>query len=284
MEKAIRLDKFLADMGKGSRSQIREAAKKGRVLVNGEPEKRTDRKITPGTDKILLDGIPVQYRKYEYYMLNKPRGVVSATEDNHCPTVVDLLGKGPEGDLRRDLFPVGRLDKDTEGLLILTNDGELAHRLLSPRCHVDKVYYAQVTGRLPADAAAVMAEGMTLKDGTQVLPARLEIVGDRPVLPAGREPVDKRQALSGKETILGRNRPPIEQKPPGNAESGVTEVLLTIQEGKFHQVKRMFEALDCQVVYLKRLSMGPVRLDASLKPGEYRRLTEEEIGLLGGGT
>lgn len=248
MEKAMRLDKFLADMGKGSRSQIREAAKKGRILVNGEPEKRTDRKITPGTDKILLDGIPVQYRKYEYYMLNKPQGVVSATEDNHCPTVVELLGKGPEGDLRRDLFPVGRLDKDTEGLLILTNDGELAHRLLSPRRHVDKVYYARVTGRLPADAAAVMAKGMTLKDGTQVLPARLEIVGESQVAPAGQE------------------------------------ILLTIQEGKFHQVKRMFEAMDCQVVYLKRLSMGPVRLDASLKPGEYRRLTEEETGLLGGGT
>ena len=135
MEKMIRLDKFLADMGKGSRSQIREAARKGRILVNGEPEKKTERKIAPGTDQVFLDGIPVWYKKYEYYMLNKPQGVVSATEDNLHRTVVDLLGEGPDGDLRRDLFPVGRLDRDTEGLLILTNDGELAHRLLSPRKH-----------------------------------------------------------------------------------------------------------------------------------------------------
>lgn len=245
MEKMIRLDKFLADMGKGSRSQIREAARKGRILVNGEPEKKTDRKIVPGMDEVLLDGIPVRYKKYEYYMLNKPQGVVSATEDNLHRTVVDLLEEGPDGDLRRDLFPVGRLDRDTEGLLILTNDGELAHKLLSPKNHVDKVYYAQVAGRLPADAAAVMAEGMTLKDGTRVMPAKLE-----------------RIALQN----------------PGEWE----EIRLTIHEGKFHQVKRMFEALDCQVVYLKRLSMGALRLDKRLKPGEYRRLTEEEIRLLGG--
>jgi len=245
MEKMIRLDKFLADMGKGSRSQIREAARKGRILVNGEPEKKTERKIAPGMDQVFLDGIPVWYKKYEYYMLNKPQGVVSATEDNLHRTVVDLLGEGPDGDLRRDLFPVGRLDRDTEGLLILTNDGELAHKLLSPKNHVDKVYYAQVKGRLPADAAAVMAEGMTLKDGTRVMPARLEKI-----------------ALQN----------------PGEWE----EIRLTIHEGKFHQVKRMFEALDCQVVYLKRLSMGALCLDETLKPGEYRRLTEEEIRLLGG--
>lgn len=244
MEKTVRLDKFLADMGKGSRSQLREAAKKGRILVNGEPEKKTDRKIVPGTDQVVFDGIPVCYRKYEYYMLNKPQGVVSATEDSRCTTVVDLLGAGSEGDLRRDLFPVGRLDKDTEGLLILTNDGDMAHRLLSPRNHVDKVYYARVSGRLPEDAAAVMAAGMTLQDGTRVLPGKLK------VLEGGENP----------------------------------RILLTIREGKFHQVKRMFEALACQVVYLKRISMGPVVLDESLKPGEYRRLTGEEIRLLGGET
>lgn len=243
MEKMIRLDKFLADMGKGSRSQIREAARKGRILVNGEPEKKTERKIAPGMDQVFLDGIPVWYKKYEYYMLNKPQGVVSATEDNLHRTVVDLLGEGPDGDLRRDLFPVGRLDRDTEGLLILTNDGELAHKLLSPKNHVDKVYYAQVKGRLPADAAAVMAEGMTLKDGTRVMPARLE------------------------KTALQN---------PGECQ----EIRLTIHEGKFHQVKRMFEALGCRVVYLKRISMGPLALDEGLAPGQYRPLTPAEIGML----
>lgn len=237
MAKAIRLDKFLVEMDKGSRSQIKGAAKKGRIQVNGQTEKKTERKIDPDTDQVLFDGMPVVYRAFEYYMLNKPQGVVSATEDNLHKTVIDLL----DGEKRYDLFPVGRLDIDTEGLLLLTNDGDLAHRLLAPKKHVDKQYYAKVSGSLPEDSASIMAAGMTLSDGTEVRPAKLEILG----------------------TTLS-----------------YTEILLTIHEGKFHQVKRMFEALDCKVEYLKRLSMGTLKLDKSLAPGEYRRLTENEVALL----
>lgn len=237
MAKAIRLDKFLVEMDKGSRSQIKGAAKKGRIQVNGQTEKKTERKIDPDTDQVLFDGMPVVYRAFEYYMLNKPQGVVSATEDNLHKTVIDLL----DGEKRYDLFPVGRLDIDTEGLLLLTNDGDLAHRLLAPKKHVDKQYYAKVSGSLPEDSASIMAAGMTLSDGTEVRPAKLEILGT---------------TLSYKE------------------------ILLTIHEGKFHQVKRMFEALDCKVEYLKRLSMGTLKLDKSLAPGEYRSLTENEVALL----
>ncbi len=247
MGKEIRLDKYLAEMGRGSRSQIKEAAKKGRIQVNGMTEKKTERKICPGRDRVVFDGREVAYLEYEYYLLNKPQGVVSATDDNRHRTVVDLVRR--EADCRADLFPVGRLDIDTEGLLILTNDGDLAHRLLSPKKHVDKVYYARISGMLPSDAAARMAAGMTLEDGTPVLPAKLEVLTQK------------------------------KQDP---------EIRLTIREGKFHQVKRMFEALGCQVVYLKRLSMGGLWLDERLKPGQCRRLTSEELQLLqeapGGGT
>lgn len=240
MGKTIRLDKYLTEMNKGSRSQIKEAAKKGRIQVNGQTEKKTDRKIDPQADQVLLDGKPVAYHAYEYYMLNKPQGVVSATEDRIHKTVIDLLG----GEIRRDLFPVGRLDIDTEGLLLLTNDGELAHQLLSPKKHVDKQYYARVAGTLPPDSKEQMAAGMTLSDGTQVMPGELSIL--TPVCECGEA-------------------------------SSEMEILLTIREGKFHQVKRMFEALGCQVVFLKRLSMGSLRLDESLRPGEFRKLTEEEL-------
>lgn len=240
MGKTIRLDKYLTEMNKGSRSQIKEAAKKGRIQVNGQTEKKTDRKIDPQADQVLLDGKPVAYHAYEYYMLNKPQGVVSATEDRIHKTVIDLLG----GEIRRDLFPVGRLDIDTEGLLLLTNDGELAHQLLSPKKHVDKQYYARVAGTLPPDSKEQIAAGMTLSDGTQVMPGELSIL--TPVCECGEA-------------------------------SSEMEILLTIREGKFHQVKRMFEALGCQVVFLKRLSMGSLRLDESLRPGEFRKLTEEEL-------
>lgn len=240
MGKTIRLDKYLTEMNKGSRSQIKEAAKKGRIQVNGQTEKKTDRKIDPQADQVLLDGKPVAYHAYEYYMLNKPQGVVSATEDRIHKTVIDLLG----GEIRRDLFPVGRLDIDTEGLLLLTNDGELAHQLLSPKKHVDKQYYARVAGTLPPDSKEQIAAGMTLSDGTQVMPGELSIL--TPVCECGEASSEK-------------------------------EILLTIREGKFHQVKRMFEALGCQVVFLKRLSMGSLRLDESLRPGEFRKLTEDEL-------
>ena len=233
MGKEIRLDKFLADMGRGTRSQIREMAKKGRIFINGQPVKKTDLKVDPERDAVAVDGQPVAYVTHEYYMLHKPAGVVTATEDNLHRTVMDLLKTA-----RKDLFPVGRLDIDTEGLLLITNDGELAHQLLSPKKHVDKVYFARVAGALPEDAAQRMAEGMTLRDGTPVLPAELAIDG-----------------TDGNETLVG----------------------LTIREGKFHQVKRMFEALGCRVTYLKRLSMGPLALDPELPCGAARPLTEQEI-------
>lgn len=233
MGKEIRLDKFLADMGRGTRSQIREMAKKGRISINGQPVKKTDLKVDPERDAVAVDGQPVAYVTHEYYMLHKPAGVVTATEDNLHRTVMVLLKTA-----RKDLFPVGRLDIDTEGLLLITNDGELAHQLLSPKKHVDKVYFARVAGALPEDAAQRMAEGMTLRDGTPVLPAELAIDG-----------------MDGDETL----------------------VRLTIREGKFHQVKRMFEALGCRVTYLKRLSMGPLALDPELPCGAARPLTEQEI-------
>ncbi len=233
---AMRLDRFLGEMGQGTRSQIRAMAKKGRIQVNGQVVKAPEFKISPETDTVAVDGITVGYAAFEYYMLNKPQGTVSATEDGRYPTVVSLIGETK----RRDLFPVGRLDLDTEGLLLITNDGALAHSLLSPKKHVDKVYFVRFTGTLPTDAAEQLMEGITLEDGTKTMPAHLgKVQGD--------------------------------------------EVTLTIREGKFHQVKRMFEALGCQVVYLKRLSMGSLSLDERLKPGEYRALTKKELESLQAG-
>ena len=241
MGKEMRLDKYLADMGKGTRSQIKEAARKGRIQINGVIEKKPDTKVDPETDTIVFDGSVVSYVTMEYYMLNKPQGVVSATEDNKYQTVVDLI----EGKNRKDLFPVGRLDIDTEGLLLITNDGPLAHRLLAPKKHVDKIYYAVCDGFVPDSAIPEFAEGILLPDGLKCLPAVLEIIS--------------RKEEDGK---------------------ALSEIKLTIREGKFHQVKRMMEAVGCPVIFLKRLTMGPLTLDESLKPGEYRSLTTEELELL----
>ena len=237
MGEKIRLDKYLAEMGLGTRSQIKEAARKGRIRVNGVTEKGAEKKIDPDSDTVLFDGQEITYVRMEYYLLNKPQGVVSATEDTLHKTVLDLI----DGKRKKELFPVGRLDIDTEGLLLITNDGDLAHRLLSPRHHVDKVYYAVVDGELPEDAPQQFKKGITLEDGMVTMPAGLEI----------------------KE-----------------AGKGTAQVLVTIQEGKFHQVKRMFQAMGCRVTYLKRLSMGPLRLDEGLRPGESRPLIEEEVQAL----
>lgn len=233
----IRIDKYLTEMDRGTRTQIKEAARKGRIMVNGVTEKKADRKVNPDVDEVSMDGILVAYAEYEYFMLNKPKGVVSATQDKLHPTVISLLADRQ----RNDLFPVGRLDIDTEGLLFITNDGALAHQLLSPKKHVDKVYYAEIEGNLPPDSVERLKQGILLTDGTPVLPALLEI-----------------QSRS----------------------EGHAQIRLTIHEGKFHQVKRMFEALDCQVAYLKRESMGTLHLDSALKPGEYRRLSDIEINQL----
>ena len=228
--RSMRLDKFLAEMGVGSRSQVKEIAKKGRVRLNGRVVSDPSIKLDPDLDLVELDGEPVAYAQVEYFMLNKPAGVVSATEDSRYLVVTDLI----KTSLRKDLFPVGRLDLDTEGLLLLTNDGQLAYSLLSPKRHVDKVYYVEYQGDLPTDTKEKLAEGLVLEDGTKTLPACWKQQGE----------------ASG---------------------------CLTIQEGKFHQVKRMFEALGCQVTYLKRLSMGSLKLDPSLRPGEYRPLTSQEL-------
>lgn len=244
-ENRVRLDKMLADLGLGTRSQIKDMARRGRIQVNGVTEKKADVKVNPEADQVTVDNALVSYARFEYYMLNKPQGVVSATEDPVHDTVLDLI-RGKAGEpVRKDLFPAGRLDIDTEGLLLITNDGELAHGLLSPRHHVDKRYFARVEGELPPDVKKRFADGITLADGTRTMPARLEI-------------------LSG-------------DHPQSREEGGGLEVILTIREGKFHQVKRMFEAVGSRVSFLKRLSIGSLVLDESLEPGAYRALTEEEV-------
>ena len=224
----MRLDKYLADMGLGSRSQVKELLKKKRVTVNGQSVTDAGYQVKPD-DSVCADKTPVLYTKYEYFMLNKPQGVVSATEDSVYPTVLSLLTDSR----RKDLFPVGRLDVDTEGLLLITNDGALAHRLLSPAHHVDKTYLVRTDSPIPPDSVSRMAEGILLHGDGMTLPAVLEIL----------HPCEAR---------------------------------LTIREGKFHQVKRMFAAVGCHVVYLKRLSMGPLHLDETLLPGQYRALNQEE--------
>lgn len=229
----FRIDKFLADMGCGTRSEVKNYIKKGRVAINGLVVNAPEHKIDTNLDHVSLDGAGINYLEYEYYMLNKPQGVVSATEDKRDRTVIDLI----ETKNRKDLFPVGRLDKDTEGLLLITNDGQLAHNLLSPKKHVDKVYYARVDGIVTKEIVEQFKEGIILSDGTLTRPAHLNVL----------------------ETNISEST-----------------VELTIHEGKFHQVKRMFEACGMKVMYLKRLRMGTLILDKELKPGEYRRLTQEE--------
>lgn len=230
----LRLDKLLADTGRWSRREAKELIRRGRVLVNGVPARSGEEKYEAEGLKLTVDGQPVFHEEYTYLMLHKPAGVLSATEDRRQSTVLDLLT--PELK-KRGLFPVGRLDKDTEGLLLLTDDGDLAHRLLSPRYHVDKVYLVQVEGELNEGDCRAFEAGMTLGDGLACLPAGLELLPER-----GRD--------------WG---------------------LVTLREGKFHQIKRMLAAREKPVRYLKRLSMGSLILDAGLEKGEYRTLTPEEV-------
>ena len=234
-----RLDKYLVEMSVASRSTIKEMARKGRITVNGTTVKASDIKIDEDNDIVAVDGQIIAYSHMEYFMLNKPAGVITATEDKHAATVLDLIKER----VRNDLFPVGRLDKDTEGLLLITNDGDLAHRLLAPKKHVDKVYFAIIEGIVTEAHIRVFASGMKLLDGTDIMPGELEIL-------------------------------------EVNEEDATSRILLTIHEGKFYQVKRMFEAVGTEVVYLKRISMGPLVLDDALAPGEYRRLTDEELAML----
>lgn len=232
-----RLDKLLASTGRWSRSETKRLVREGRVLVDGRIAASAEEKYDADAAAITVDGETVTLSRFAYIMLHKPAGVLSATEDGRGKTVLDLL---PEEYKKRGLFPVGRLDRDTEGLLLLTDDGQLAHDLLSPKKHVDKVYFARVEGRLDEDDRAAFAAGMTLGDGLSCLPAGLEIVS------------------SGARS----------------------EARVTIHEGKFHQIKRMFAARGKPVVYLKRLSMGPLSLDDALPCGAWRALRDEELKML----
>ena len=247
-EKFARLDKYVAESAGITRKEAKTALSGGRVQVNGAVCKNGDYKVS-SSDAVTLDGKSLVAEDFLYLMLHKPAGVVSATEDARDKTVLDLVREQSAKDAdcieeggyflgKREVFPVGRLDKDTEGLLLLTDDGGLAHQLLSPKKHVDKVYFARLLGEVPADAAERFAEGIPVGQDYKALPAKLEVL------------------LS---------------------ENGISEVHITLREGKFHQVKRMCHEIGCEVTYLKRISMGSLVLDENLKPGECRRLTEDEL-------
>lgn len=237
MAKGERLDKILGNLGYGTRAEIKRYCKSGIVIVNGQAAKNASAHVDPENDEILFDGELVRYRKYIYIMLNKPDGYISATYDNKEKTVLELIDSSY---LAFEPFPVGRLDKDTEGLLVLTNDGQLAHRVLSPKKHVPKTYYAKIDGIVTNEDVEAFKEGVELDDGYKTLPAHLEI-------------------LKSDDT---------------------SEINVTIHEGKYHQVKRMFESVNKKVVYLKRISMGSLKLDESLSLGEYRELTDKEVALI----
>lgn len=232
-----RLDKILSNSGYGTRKEVKEIVRKGKVSVNGVSVKDSASHADPMKDEIVIDGEKLSYRKFIYIMMNKPQGVISATEDYYDETVIDLLTPFLQSFTPA---PVGRLDKDTEGLLLITNDGDLNHNLLSPKKHVSKKYYAKVQGIVTDDDIVKFKEGVYIEEGYKTMPSEL--------------------------TIL---------------ESGeISEIELVIYEGKFHQVKKMFEAVDKNVIYLKRLQMGTLKLDPSLQPGDFRELTDDELNRL----
>ncbi len=233
----MRLDKYLSQMSVGTRSEVKKLIKSGRVFVNDIPVKKPEQKVDT-EDEVTVDGEQIEYVQYEYYMLNKPAGYVSATVDKEYPTVVSLI----KDSKKEDLFPVGRLDKDTEGLLLITNDGELAHNLLSPRKHVWKTYLVKAEGEVTEEDIKLLEEGIDIGEEKLTLPAKVSDV-----------------------------------KYETETDISYTWLNLSIQEGKFHQVKRMLAAVGKPVVYLKREAMGSLRLDEGLTLGEYRKLTQEEI-------
>jgi len=237
LSKKERIDKILANLGYGSRKDIKKDIKSGMVKINNEIIKDNSIKIDPYKENIKFNNKKVNYRKFIYLMLNKPSGVISATEDNYSKTVIDLIDDEYK---TFNPFPVGRLDKDTEGLLILTNDGDLAHKLLSPKKHVDKKYYVKVEGYLDESDKIAFKKGIDIGEKDITLPAELDI----------------------------------------KKSNEISECYVIIKEGKFHQIKRMFISLGKKVVYLKRISMGNIELDSNLKLGEYRELTNKEIDIL----
>ena len=237
MRMSLRLDHYLSAAGLGSRSDVKKIIQRGRVTVNGVICKDSAFKIDETSAAVMLDGKTMTYKKNVYFMLNKPQGVISASRsdlrnpDEKC--VIDLIGE----EKHRNLFPVGRLDRDTEGLLLITDDGILAHNLLSPSKHVDKTYYAELRSELSENERLKLETGVDIGDDTLTLPSKVTVINK-------------------------------------------TSVHITIHEGRFHQIKRMFEAVGNEVIFLKRLSMGSLRLDENLKPGEYRELTPEELAAL----
>lgn len=226
----MRLDRFLSETGAGTRSEVKQLIRKGLVSVNGNLVKDAGSQVTEGEDVVCLKGRPLSYSKFHYYMLHKPAGVVTAARDSRQRTVMDLLTDIPV----KGIFPVGRLDKDTEGLLLLTDDGALAHELLSPRKHVDKTYLVKLQNNLTPDDVSALEHGVDIGDAKLTEPAKIKLLEEK-------------------------------------------HILLTIQEGRYHQVKRMLKAVGNEVLYLKRLSMGNLKLDQDLKKGEYRPLNHMEI-------
>lgn len=227
----MRLDRLLSDMGVASRSELRQIIKCGRVTVDGAAVTAPESKVDAEKSRIALDGAELSYKSFHYYMMNKPSGLLTATEDRHQKTVLDIL---PEELKRLALFPVGRLDKDTSGLLLLTDDGDFAHRVISPKSGVEKLYYAMVDGEPGAADVAAFAQGLTLGDGTRCLPATLELLGG-------------------------------------------SECLVTVMEGKYHQVKRMLASRGTPVVELKRLAIGELELDKTLEAGAVRELSQNDL-------
>lgn len=264
MKKKIRLDKFLCDMQIASRSEIKKAASKGRISVNQEICRDTSMKILPEEDEVRFDGTLITYEKYRYYLFYKPYGCITATSDPVHDTVMDVF----QEEKGKDLFPVGRLDKDTEGLLIVTNDGAFAHDLLSPAKHVEKTYYAIVSGTVAENDVNLFENGVDIKEDTLTRPAKLDLL-----------------ALHESGAEIWQHT---EQKIPDHfypqfmTGHQYSEVKVTITEGKFHQIKRMFAAVGKEVIYLKRLSMGAFVLDGSLAPGTYRPFSEKELKFIKG--
>lgn len=316
----MRLDKFLADMGVGSRSDLKKAIRKALVTVNGAVEKDPGAQVS-AEDRICFDGAEIRYAEQQYYMLHKPAGVLSASEDRRQTTVVDLIRDAASTDasaanasaadhhaataaesaaggyadgriarstedarVRKDLFPVGRLDKDTEGLLIITNDGPLAHQLLVPKHHIDKTYYAIVTGTITEDDQRAFTRGIRYDEKLTALPATLR------VLSTGKTVAELRRALGFTATserllrtrLAGPAFIGAEEPADITDDTLVSEVEITIQEGKFHQIKKMVKALPGgkEILYLRRITMGALRLDPALAPGEFRKLRQDEIQIL----
>lgn len=237
MGKKMRVDKLLSNVGVASRAELKKYCKQGLISVNGKVINNPGIQVDSENDEVIFNGEKIVYREFIYIMLNKPDGYISATFDKHDPIVLDLIDSSY---LVFEPFPVGRLDKDTEGLLVLTNDGQLSHRVLSPKKHVPKTYYAKIQGKVTEEDILAFEKGVILDDGYETMPSQLKILKS----------------------------------------DDISEIELTIHEGKFHQVKRMFESVDKKVVYLKRISMGKLKLDESLELGEYRELTEEEVKLI----